>query len=102
MCADWNRLIKQVQQGHNVVIMANHQTEVDPAVVSLLVGKSHPMVATDMINVAGDRVVTDPIFKVWRLEVASLWCVDDWMSWLVWSGSIWRTVGWWQIPSIFN
>ncbi len=61
------RLIEQVQQGHNVVIMANHQTEIDPIVVSLLVEKSHPMLATDVINVAGDRVVTDPIFKVrWR------------------------------------
>ena len=45
----------QLQQGHNVVLLANHQTEADPGVWALLLEKTHPQLATDIIYVAGER-----------------------------------------------
>ncbi|XP_043808480.1 glycerol-3-phosphate acyltransferase ATS12, chloroplastic isoform X3 [Manihot esculenta] len=54
---------KQLQQGHNVVLISNHQTEADPAVIALLLEKTNPYIAENLIYVAGDRVITDPLCK---------------------------------------
>ena len=51
----FDALQEQLQQGHNVVLLANHQTEADPGVWALLLEKTHPQLATDIIYVAGDR-----------------------------------------------
>lgn len=56
-----NTMTSQLQQGHNVILLANHQTEPDPQAISLLLEKSHPTFAEEMIFVAGHRVVTDPL-----------------------------------------
>lgn len=45
----------------NVILLSNHQTEPDPQAISLMLEKSHPQLAEDMIFVAGHRVVTDPL-----------------------------------------
>ncbi|RLN18986.1 hypothetical protein C2845_PM02G18780 [Panicum miliaceum] len=50
-------------QGHNVVLMSNHQTEADPAIIALLLEKSNPWICENIVYVAGDRVVTDPLCK---------------------------------------
>jgi len=50
-------------QGHNVVLMSNHQTEADPAIIALLLEKSNPWISENIVYVAGDRVVTDPLCK---------------------------------------
>lgn len=50
-----------VSRGHNVILFANHQTEADPQAISLLLEKTHPKLAEDMIFVAGERVITDPL-----------------------------------------
>jgi len=47
--------------GDNVVLFANHQTELDPQAISLLLEKTHPNLAQNMIFVAGHRVITDPL-----------------------------------------
>lgn len=52
---------RQLSQGHNVVFFANHQTEPDPQAISLLLEKTHPKFAREMIFVAGSRVTTDPL-----------------------------------------
>ncbi len=39
------------------------QTEADPGVFALLLESSHPRMATDVIYVAGDRVITDHLCK---------------------------------------
>ena len=52
---------EQLDAGHNVVILANHQTEADPAVWALLLEAAFPRLAADVIYVAGDRVVMDPL-----------------------------------------
>jgi glycerol-3-phosphate O-acyltransferase len=48
-------------KGENVILLGNHQTEPDPQAISLLLEKSHPKLAEEMIFVAGHRVTTDPL-----------------------------------------
>ncbi|KAL6641522.1 hypothetical protein ACP70R_019703 [Stipagrostis hirtigluma subsp. patula] len=54
---------EKLRQGHNVVLMSNHQTEADPAIIALLLEKSNPWISENIVYVAGDRVVTDPLCK---------------------------------------
>ncbi|KAF7829185.1 glycerol-3-phosphate acyltransferase, chloroplastic isoform X1 [Senna tora] len=49
--------------GHNIILVSNHQTEADPAVIALLLETACPYIAENMTYVAGDRVVTDPLCK---------------------------------------
>ena len=49
------------QRGENVILLANHQTEPDPQIISILLEKKNPVLAEEMIFVAGHRVVTDPV-----------------------------------------
>ncbi len=51
----------QLRKGENVILLANHQTEADPQIISLLLERTHPHIAEKMIYVAGERVVTDPV-----------------------------------------
>lgn len=52
---------KSLAKGDNVILLANHQTEPDPQAISLLLEKSHPKFAENMIFVAGHRVISDPL-----------------------------------------
>lgn len=52
---------KRLAQKENVIFLANHQTEADPQAISLLMEKQFPQVAEEMIFVAGERVITDPL-----------------------------------------
>jgi glycerol-3-phosphate O-acyltransferase len=52
---------KRVACKENVVLFANHQIEPDPQVISILLEKTHPKLAEEMIFVAGHRVTTDPL-----------------------------------------
>ncbi|KAG6636253.1 hypothetical protein I3843_11G097500 [Carya illinoinensis] len=54
---------EKLQQGHNIVLMSNHQTEADPAVIALLLEATNPSIAERMTYVAGDRVLIDPLCK---------------------------------------
>ncbi|XAR70671.1 Glycerol-3-phosphate 1-O-acyltransferase [Bertholletia excelsa] len=54
---------EKLQQGHNIVLISNHQTEADPAIIALLLEASLPHIAENMTYVAGDRVLTDPLCK---------------------------------------
>jgi glycerol-3-phosphate O-acyltransferase len=56
-----DKIQKQINQGENVILFANHQTEVDPQLMSLVLEKSHPKLGEEVIFVAGDRVLTDPM-----------------------------------------
>jgi len=51
----------QLAKGENVVFLANHQTEADPQAIALLLEKTHPKLAGEIIYVAGERVITDPM-----------------------------------------
>ena len=52
-----------IHAGHNVVLLANHQTESDPQLMFCLLGASHPQLMENMIFVAGDRVTSDPLAR---------------------------------------
>jgi glycerol-3-phosphate O-acyltransferase len=50
-----------LKKGENVVFFANHQVEPDPQVMSLLLEKKYPKLAEEIIFVAGERVLIDPL-----------------------------------------
>lgn len=50
-----------LKAGHNVILFANHQTEPDPQLISIALKDKYPDIAKNMIFVAGERVVTDPL-----------------------------------------
>lgn len=52
---------KKLANKENVILFANHQIEPDPQVISLLLEKTHPKLAEEIIFVAGHRVTTDPL-----------------------------------------
>ncbi len=56
-----DKIQEQLQRGENVILLANHQIEPDPQVISILLEKQYPNIAEEMIFVAGHRVVTDPL-----------------------------------------
>ncbi|MFT4552889.1 MAG: glycerol-3-phosphate O-acyltransferase [Chlamydiales bacterium] len=62
-----DRMVKQIQSGDNVILLANHQTEPDPQIISILLEETHSSFAADMIFVAGDRVTTDPLASTFSI-----------------------------------
>lgn len=52
---------RQLAEGGNVILLANHQTEPDPQAMSLLLEKKYPAFAQEIIFIAGHRVTTDPL-----------------------------------------
>lgn len=56
-----HKLDEQIQKNENVILLANHQTEPDPQIISLLLEKDYPLLAAGMIFVAGHRVISDPL-----------------------------------------
>ncbi|XP_020216491.2 glycerol-3-phosphate acyltransferase, chloroplastic [Cajanus cajan] len=54
---------ERLKQGHNIILMSNHQTEADPAIIALLLETRLPYIAENLTYVAGDRVITDPLCK---------------------------------------
>ncbi|KAK4493217.1 hypothetical protein RD792_017913, partial [Penstemon davidsonii] len=70
----FNEMEKKLHQGENIILVSNHQSEADPAVISLLLESTSPFIAENMICVAGDRVVTDPLCKPFSMG-RNLLCV---------------------------
>lgn len=56
-----DQIVQQLANGDNAILLANHQTEPDPQAISLLLEKTHSRFAEEMIFVAGQRVITDPL-----------------------------------------
>lgn len=54
-------IASSIVQGDNVILLANHQIEADPQMISLMLEKEFPRLAEEMIFVAGERVLTDPL-----------------------------------------
>ncbi|KAI7843474.1 hypothetical protein COHA_002950 [Chlorella ohadii] len=72
----FEQIQKQLDAGENVVLIANHQSEADPAVFALLLEKAFPRLAEQVIYVAGDRVVTDALCKPFSMG-RNLFCVHS-------------------------
>jgi len=56
-----DQIQRLIDRKENVILLANHQTEPDPQLISLILEKTHAKLAEEMIFVAGHRVVTDPL-----------------------------------------
>jgi len=44
--------MKKLLQGHNIILMSNHQTEADPAIISLLLETRLPYIAENLVQFA--------------------------------------------------
>lgn len=53
--------VESLEKGENAIFLANHQVEADPQVISILLKNSYPKLAEEMIFIAGERVITDPL-----------------------------------------
>ncbi|MEI6241952.1 MAG: 1-acyl-sn-glycerol-3-phosphate acyltransferase [Chlamydiota bacterium] len=53
------KMVDQLNQNENVILFANHQTESDPQAISILLENSYPEFASQIILVAGERVISD-------------------------------------------
>lgn len=58
---DFKKITEIVKRKENAILFSNHQTEADPQIMSLLLEKEFKDLAENMIFVAGDRVITDPL-----------------------------------------
>ncbi|MEW5307090.1 MAG: hypothetical protein WDW36_009508 [Sanguina aurantia] len=72
----WATIEAQLAAKHNVILLANHQTEADPGVFAHMLAASHPEMATSVVYVAGDRVITDPLSKPFSMG-RNLFCVHS-------------------------
>lgn len=72
----WDAAAAQLAAGENVVLLANHQTEADPGVFAHMLMSLHPRMAEEVVYVAGDRVVTDPMCKPFSMG-RNLFCVHS-------------------------
>jgi glycerol-3-phosphate O-acyltransferase len=55
------RIASQLAAGENVIFLANHQSEADPQIISILLEDEWPDLGKEMIFVAGERVIADPM-----------------------------------------
>lgn len=72
----WAQVQQQLNDKHNVILLANHQTEADPGVFAHMLFESYPDLAQNVIYVAGDRVVTDAFCKPFSMG-RNLFCVHS-------------------------
>ncbi|GAB5412017.1 MAG: 1-acyl-sn-glycerol-3-phosphate acyltransferase [Chlamydiales bacterium] len=49
------------KKGENVILLANHQSEADPQVWSVMLKEKYPELSKNLILIAGERVVKDPV-----------------------------------------
>jgi glycerol-3-phosphate O-acyltransferase len=63
-----------LKKNDNVILLANHQTEADPQAIGILLEKTHPDIATELIFVAGERVTTDPLAVPFSMGI-NLLCI---------------------------
>lgn len=54
-------IVASLQRGENVILLANHQTELDPQIISLMTAPVSQSFASSIIFVAGHRVTSDPL-----------------------------------------
>jgi glycerol-3-phosphate O-acyltransferase len=55
------KMVEVLEAGENVILFGNHQSELDPQVLSVFLEEKYPSLAESMIFVAGNRVVSDPV-----------------------------------------
>jgi glycerol-3-phosphate O-acyltransferase len=58
---NWQEVAEWASQGHNTILLSNHQTEADPQLMHLLLRDQHDALAAGFRFMAGERVQRDPI-----------------------------------------
>lgn len=53
------KILSQLQKKENVILLANHQTELDPQIMGCLLEDEYSALVDQMIFVAGQKVITD-------------------------------------------
>ena len=56
-----DKMMDQLKKGENVFFIGNHQTEPDPQFFSLVLEKDYPEIAENVVFIAGERVLVDPL-----------------------------------------
>ncbi len=69
-----DRICTQLSIGENAVFLANHQIEPDPQAIAILLKQSHPRLSDEIIYVAGERVISDPLAMPFSLGT-NLLCI---------------------------
>lgn len=59
--AELEEISSKLDKGENVIFLANHQIEADPQALSILLEDRYKKLAEEMISVAGERVIIDPL-----------------------------------------
>ena len=54
------KMTEFLEKGENVIFLANHQSEMDPQFIDLMIHEKFPKLASDTFYVAGERVIIDP------------------------------------------
>jgi glycerol-3-phosphate O-acyltransferase len=72
----FDQIEAQLKAGENAIILANHQSEADPGIWAHMLMHTHPDLAKQIIYVAGDRVVSDPLCVPFSLG-RNLFCVHS-------------------------
>lgn len=70
----FEQLQRYIQQGENVVLLANHQIEADPQMIAMMISPLDSYLARSMHFVAGERVTTDPLAVPFSLG-CNLFCI---------------------------
>ncbi|XP_076930708.1 glycerol-3-phosphate acyltransferase, chloroplastic-like isoform X1 [Bidens hawaiensis] len=70
----FSEMEEHLKKGENAILISNHQSEADPAVIALLLETTNPYISENIIYVAGDRVITDPLCKPFSMG-RNLLCV---------------------------
>lgn len=56
-----DRMEAQIAAKENVILLANHQTEVDPQLINIRLKERYPDLMNAFVIVAGNRVISDPV-----------------------------------------
>eukprot|EP00465_Bigelowiella_longifila_P005857 CAMPEP_0185268068 /NCGR_PEP_ID=MMETSP1359-20130426/36110_1 /TAXON_ID=552665 /ORGANISM="Bigelowiella longifila, Strain CCMP242" /LENGTH=342 /DNA_ID=CAMNT_0027858697 /DNA_START=83 /DNA_END=1111 /DNA_ORIENTATION=- len=56
-----DKIVSYIDRGENVILLSNHQTEVDPQAIEILLEEADCDLASQLIFVAGHKVTTDPL-----------------------------------------
>lgn len=56
-----DRMLAQLANGENIILLANHQAEIDPQIIELMLQHHGYQFGSDIIFVAGERVLKDPL-----------------------------------------
>lgn len=58
------KIEEQIQRKENVILLANHQVESEPIAISILLKDHYENISSQIIYIAGERVIKDPVAAI--------------------------------------